>query len=127
MRKNIEETIEKNEKLISLFSASTKRSGEDFLADKVQKKLSAGSLNSLDEIPRNSFQNIFQITPYKSNFKKISPKNSPFSCKTPNEENEIPMDSQEKNEQKNKKILLRKIIKVLACFLSRVGVFIRNF
>ena len=112
------EQLEKHEKMTSLFSASTKKSGEDLLGDPLPKKMS-GSIQSFDElIPRNSsFQNIFQNTPYKSNFKKISPRNSPLQI--PLADEELKLEPEKKNaETKRKHLEIRKKTKIQKLFKS---------
>ena len=119
------ENMERNEKMASLFSASTKKSGEDLLGETLPKKMS-GSIQSFDEsIPRNSsFQNIFQNTPYKSNFKKISPRNSPLQMPQAEEEIKLELEKSTKTQEKKrrfpenrKKMKTRKFFKNVINFI----------
>ena len=119
------ENMERNEKMASLFSASTKKSGEDLLGETLPKKMS-GSIQSFDEsIPRNSsFQNIFQNTPYKSNFKKISPRNSPLQMPQAEEEIKLELEKSTKTPEKKrrfpenrKKMKTRKFFKNVINFI----------
>jgi hypothetical protein len=118
------ETEEKKEKLASLFSVSTKKSGEDLLGDIAPKKMS-GSMLSFDEsMPKNSsFQNIFQNTPYKSNFK---PRNSPLikTSEAPMED-ELKMELEESEENNKRNLEKRKIMKIKK-ILKKVDLFSKN-
>lgn len=103
---------ERPERILSVFSASTKKSGEDFFGESLPKKMS-GSVISLDEIPKSCFQNLFQNTPYKSNFKKISPRQS-MSSKDSDEGTKNKLNFEDlKNDKKIKSTIFRKLIKVI--------------
>ena len=119
------ENMERNEKMASLFSASTKKSGEDLLGEPLPKKMSGSIQSFYESIHRNSsFQNIFQNTPYKSNFKKISPRNSPLQMPQAEEEIKLELEKSTKTQEKKrrfpenrKKMKTRKFFKNVINFI----------